>query len=362
MRSWRSRWSGVRPGELPVDVGHDRGSGRGQAPDAAKGFDGLAVGQPGVLDAVDARPGRRDDRFRTLGVAHDPQVLPVRLGHDRADLGLGQLGIAVDETAGREAGRREHRRLRGDDLDDTGPVADLPSNGTDQLAFPIGLDAELMAVAAGDPDRGAGGDQARSGHVPRSDRVAQDQLEVPDGSRAAGGRDPGPQRPGRMARRGQDDLGIGPAGDRRDRALGRVEGVVGVRVDQPGEQRPASAGDDRRRVLVGQWRRCDPVPGDRGDPLAVHDYVHPVARLVRHAVDEPDVLEDRAHPGILDAIPRPERSPGTHRTAVALDSARDRTQPPAPVQPGVALLRLRPGQRAGPADREPRGRRAPAAS
>ena len=156
-------------------------------------------------------------------------------------------GSPWTSPAGRETGRREHRRLRRDDLDDVGPVADLAPNGTDQLGFAIRFDAELMPVTAGDADRGAGGDEPRSGHVARGDRVAEDQLEVPDRSRAAGGRRAGPQRPGRMARRGQEDLGVGSAGDRRDRALGRVEGVVGMRVDQPGEQRPAATGDDRRR-------------------------------------------------------------------------------------------------------------------
>ena len=224
-------------------------------------------------------------------------------------------------------------------------------------ASPVRLDAELVPVAAGDADRRAGRDQARSGHASRGDRIAQDQLEVPDRSRAAGGRDAGPQRPGGMARRGQDDLRVGPAGDRGDRALGRVEGVVGVRVDQPGEQRPATARDDPRRGLAGERRRPRPVRNDGGDPLAIHDDVQPVTRLGRHAVDEPDILEDRAHPGILDARPAPGTPPGNASGGARPRLRDDRTQPPAPVQPRLALLRLRARQRARPADREPRGRR-----
>ncbi len=99
----------------------------------------------------------------------------------------------------------------------------------------------------------------------------------------------------------EDDLGVGAPGDRRDRALGRVEGVVGVGVDEPGEQRPAAAVDDGRRRSLGDRRRDGSVWGDGGDAFADDDDIHRVTSLGRHAIDEPDVLEDRAHRVIVTA-------------------------------------------------------------
>jgi hypothetical protein len=103
-----------------------------------------------------------------------------------------------------------------------------------------------------------------------------------------------------MACRRQDDLGVRAASDRRDRAFGRVEGVVGVRVDQSGQQRAAAAVDDR---VIHPWRVPSPMGFDGRDPVVIDDDVHVVMRHVRHAVDQPDRLEDRAHRTMLPAGP-----------------------------------------------------------
>ena len=104
-----------------------------------------------------------------------------------------------------------------------------------------------------------------------------------------------------MTGRGPHDLGVRAAGDRRDRALGRIEGVVRVGVDQPGKQRlPATVDDDGRRSVVGGvGRQRRAVGDDRRDPLAIDDDVDVLAGGVGHAVDEPDRLEDRPHRAML---------------------------------------------------------------
>ena len=70
---------------------------------------------------------------------------------DRPDLGLGQLGRAVDHPSRREARRREHRRLRGDDLDDVGAVADDAARRSGEAFGAIRLEAERVAMPPGAP-------------------------------------------------------------------------------------------------------------------------------------------------------------------------------------------------------------------
>ena len=115
-------------GQRPVDVGDDQGRARGRRPT-----------RPAPRSRRDRR-ARRARRWRrrrrgtadglgVLGVAHD---LDAELGgglDDRPQLVLGQLRRAVDHPARREAGRREHGRLRGDDLDHVRAVADDAARG-----------------------------------------------------------------------------------------------------------------------------------------------------------------------------------------------------------------------------------------
>ena len=138
-----------------------------------------------------------------------------------------------------------------------------------------------------------------------------------------------------MRGRGREDLGIGPAGDRLERPLGRVERVVGVRVDQAGEQRPPGALDDRRRPSVrrrrGSWSATDAIrsPSTPRRPAS--------ADRVGDAVDQSDV----ADPG--------QREPARPLRAArrVLDSAhvptdlRSRSRARAGRRPRDSLLRRR---------------------
>ena len=220
---------------------------------------------------------------------------------DGPELGLGQLGRSVDHSSRLVSRRGEHRRLRCDDLDDIGAVADDAARGGGERLGAIRLEPERVAMPPGRPDRGPGRDQPRSGHLTCSDRVAQCDLEVADRPGAARGRDAGAQGDGRVGCRGAEDLGVRAAGDRRDRALGRIEGVVRVGVDQSGKQRPPATVDDdgRRSVVGGVGRQRRAVGDDRRDPLAIDHDVDILEGDIGHAIDEPDRLEDRPHRAML---------------------------------------------------------------
>ena len=141
-------------------------------------LEGVAIGEEGVLHAVDAALGRRDDGAGALRVAHDPPVEPARLAHDRGDLVERQLLDAGH-------GRRDLGRLARHDLVVVAAVAGEPAGQLDQLGDAVGLVAELPAVAAGDRDRATGGEKARSRDVAGVDRVAERDVAAVRGARAA---------------------------------------------------------------------------------------------------------------------------------------------------------------------------------
>ncbi len=136
-------------------------------------------------------------------------------------------------------------------------------------------------------------------HVAGLDRVAQRDLEVPERARASRGGHACPERRRRVTGRGHDDLRVRASEDRPDRALRRVERVVGVGVDEPGQERPAGALDGGRGLT--RWiGRAGLGPGgivglDRADPVAVDDHVEVLACGLGEAVDDADVADLDAH-------------------------------------------------------------------
>ena len=161
----------------------------------------------------------------------------------------------------------------------------------------VRLQAELVAVTAGDADRRGRRQDARAGDVAGVDRVAQRDLEVPEGTGAARGRHAGAERGGRVTGGGEHDVDVRPLEDGPDRTLGRIQRVVGMGVDEPGQECPAGAVDPGRGraggVLGVGSRRI--VGFDRADPVAVHGHVDMLAGGLGQAVDEPDVTDLDAH-------------------------------------------------------------------
>ena len=131
------------------------------------------------------------------------------------------------------------------------------------------------------------------------DRVAQGDLEVAQRARAPGRRHAGPEGHGGVTGGGQHDLRVRAPEDDPDRSLGRIEGVVRVGVDQPGQEGLAGAVDagDRRSggisgVAIGPGRV---VWLDRRDPVAVDEHVDVLPGGVGHAIDQSDVGDEGAH-------------------------------------------------------------------
>ena len=206
-------------------------------------------------------------------------------------------GAAVDDPAPGEAGRREHGRLRGDHLDHVGAVADDPAGRGHEGRRIVRLQAELVAVTAGDADRRGRRQDARTGHVAGVDRVAQGDLEVPERARAACGRHAGAERRGRVTGGGQHDLGVRAPEDGPDRALGRIERVVRVGVDQPGQEGPAGAVDAGGRRRRRSRRRASVRAGSCGSIALIRSpstsHVDVLAGGLGQAVDDADVARSR---------------------------------------------------------------------
>ena len=177
-----------------------------------------------------------------------------------------------------------------------------------------GLDAERRAVAIDGTDGEAGRQEPRSRDHPRGDAVAQDELEAADGARATRARDTSAEGAGRVCLRGGKDRRIGAGGDGLQAALGRIERVVGMGVDQPGQSRPASAIDDDGLTVDGHSSRAGALGGgsDGGDQVVLDDDVLRALRasVVAETVDDPDAGQDRPHrgyPSEIVATPSPRR-------------------------------------------------------
>ena len=107
--------------------------------------------------------------------------------HDGAQLLECQLGAARDDAAAGEPGRREHRRLRRDDLDHVGSIADHLACGGHEGCRLVRLQAELIPVATGDADCRSCGQDARAGDQAGIDRVAERHFEIAQRTGAARG-------------------------------------------------------------------------------------------------------------------------------------------------------------------------------
>ena len=250
MRSWRARCAGVRPGMSRL-TSVTMSVGTSTAPEAATAS--MAGSSASQACSTLSTPARADATTEADDWAWLMTRRPSRWASadDRPDLGLGQLGLAEHLDARCEAGRRQHGRRGRDDLDDIGAGGDALADGSRKGRLPLGLDPELVPVPARRTDRQAGGDEPGPGRVARGDGVAEPKVEVPDRAGAACARHAGSKGPFGMAggRREDDVVGAGP--DDAEVAFGRIERVVGVRVDEPRQERQAATVDDDRPA---RWR------------------------------------------------------------------------------------------------------------
>ncbi len=123
------------------------------------------------------------------------------------------------------------------------------------------------------------------------DGVAEHAFEIADGARATGRGDARPQGPAGVAGGHEHDLGIRPPGDGRQRTLGRVQGVVGMGVDEPRQQGQTGPGHD----LLARCRRSGLVRLDGRDAAVGDGDVAVLQGVGRDAIDDPDVAESMNH-------------------------------------------------------------------
>ena len=186
--------------------------------------------------------------------------------------------------------RRQHGRLARHDLDDLRAVADVRPDGLHELERAVGLAPELVAVTAGDRQRRSGGQHPRSGDLSGVDRGTQHDIEVRRRAGAASGRHPALQRAAGHAGRPEHELLDGLEVVQHEAVLDRrVDRVVGVAVDQAGQQGRARGVDHRR---VRRDRACRIGRLDRRDQLARDDDIEVRPRGVAHPVDDARTTDD----------------------------------------------------------------------
>ena len=123
MRSCRSRWTGVRPGSVRLTSVTTR-VGTRKAPDRASAS--IAARSASHACSTLSTPAAAERRTDSPSCAWLMTLTPssAAVVDDRPELRLGQLGRSVDHPARLVSRRGQHRRLRCDDLDDVGAVAD----------------------------------------------------------------------------------------------------------------------------------------------------------------------------------------------------------------------------------------------
>ena len=220
-----------------------------------------------ACSTLSRRPRRIAAPTRCPGRGHHPPTGSARAGDRRSAARPAQLGRTEDHRAGRQAGRRQHRRLGRDDLHDVGPALDdlsrrrrqsvrprMPRARTptrDRRCCPTAVPAATM--------RGPG--------VRPAAISSRSTLPGSGSTRAASRCDPGAQRERGVAAARRGCHLIGALRDDLERALGRVERVMRVCVDEPGQQRPAGPVDDPDALSTdraGSWASTrDRSPFDR---------------------------------------------------------------------------------------------------
>ncbi len=276
MRSWRSRWTGVRPGSVRL-TSVTTSVGTSHAPDGPQRLDGRLVGEPGMLDAGHAGRRRADGPTRCPGRGSSPggRAPPAASTMARTS-SSSSSGPAVDHPARLVAGRRQHRRLGRDDLDHVRPAVDHRSGWPPAMAAGARrLQPERRPVSVDRPDRRPGRDDPGPRTWPAAirSRSTTSRFRIEPGT--ASRRDPGTQGESGVPSGGRQDLAVGPTGDRLERTVGRIERVVGMGIDEPGSSvRPVPSmtwsptghadGWDR----APRWRRCDRHRAGRRRPVA----------------------------------------------------------------------------------------------
>jgi hypothetical protein len=206
-----------------------------------------------VFDGVHAEGDRQLGAGQPLRVRSHPVAEPVRLVDQRRDLGPGQLrGVRVLQLHRAGAG--------GHDLDEVRAEADLLADRLAHLVRPVGLAVHPVEEPGA---RGAGrhdpptGQQPRPAERPVPHGLARGHDVIAVGTDVTHGGDPHPQG---LPQPGGEEVLSDPRPDRlgaggRHRRLGED---VGMGVDQPRHQHPASEVDHPRTVRNGIPGTADP--------------------------------------------------------------------------------------------------------
>jgi hypothetical protein len=202
-----------------------------------------------VLDAVHPGGERVADRAQRMCVDGDGQPEAVGLGDGGGQLLAGELGFVHQRRRGRPA-------AAGHDLHDVAAaVGPLAHRGAQRRDARDGA-AEHRAVAVdGGDGRARGKDRGQHAGL----LVAQPQGEVVAVAEIAHGRHAGGELGTGGDPHGRQRLLVAAGGEPVDGARGGVEPEMGVRIDQPGQQRGAG-----QVHQLGSRRRGAPAlhPGD----------------------------------------------------------------------------------------------------
>jgi len=259
-----------------------------------------------VLDRVDPGQDRLQDPLGPDRVRGDAPVPRMRL----LDRGCELLG---GERGERGADPRREHATRRDELDRERARADLLANGAADRVGPIDLarDPDVVAMPAGDRQRGTGRDHSRARHDPGLDRAGEvddpDPPEVPDGGDAVGEMLARVHRPLDRPERGRQPCCLaGEVGT-------AVEAQMDMTIDQSRGQRPAWTAHlpSGARFARGPRMRTGPR-----DAVEVHE--DPLVRSHPRPVEHGDVGEVGARHVIA---PTAARSPSRPRGSVSCRQA-----------------------------------------
>ena len=207
-----------------------------------------------MLDAIDLGTSRAHHRNRILGVAKNTQSAPPCLAHQHVNLVLGQF-FNGGFGAGQHGGLARHN------FNHIGPITHLRPHCLLQSIHAIGLNPKGDAMPTRNGDGATRRKQAWAWHKPFGDGITQQKIELTRRTGIAHRRHTSIQTVSRRARRPQHRHANWLGGNLAKRVFGpRVEGVMGMTIDQAGQQGITHARDQHtfgRVALAGRFNGLD---------------------------------------------------------------------------------------------------------
>ena len=279
----------------------DRGRRRDQ-PDVAfqHHFDALVVEKIGMFDALHAGPDAVPDPGRAMRVNRGQLARLVGFLDRGAHFRLLELRRADLVALGQDpAGRHQ--------LDAVRAGANLFAGRPARVVRPVGLAAELPAMAAGHCHRLAAEDQTRRGRRQAFvHRPPEGNVDMVLGAQIAHRGNAGRERPFGISRHAQDRHCRGIAHDLTDRIGVAVDGKMNVAVDHARHDRPAR-NVDHFPIRRGGEVRHRPNAGDR----PAFDDDEPVGQDLPGPVYDAGVGEDASHADASTGSRAPSRRTAT---------------------------------------------------